>query len=108
MLNEWKLWDHMDAILSLGVTRWSIEILAGRERLDRRRLAARSASCPRSVAVGRLLRSVAGRHPQGRWHRLRRKLRYSTWWAHWDLVLGIAVTVAMAVLITGSAEIGLG
>ena len=101
LLAEWKLWDHMDAILSLGVTRLDDEILSGRERLadadwqlDRhqvRDLLLLAACYDRSLADTR----------KGRWHKLRRKLRFQTWWANWDLVLGISVTLIVAALVIG-------
>ena len=104
LLAEWKLWDHMDAILSLGVTRLDDEILTGRERLadadwklDRhqvRDLLLLAACYDRSLADTR----------KGRWHKLRRKLRFQTWWAHWDLALGIAVTLVVAALVIGLGD----
>ncbi len=104
MLAEWKLWDHMDAILSLGVTRLVDQILDGRERL-----AAADWMLDRHHARDLLL--LAACYDQsltdtrkGRWHRLRKKLRFSTWWAHWDMALGIGVTVAIFILIAALGD----
>ena len=98
MLAEWKLWDHMDAILSLGVTRLDDDIL-GRPRAALRRA---TGGCdrhqsPRSAAVGRLLRPIADRHARrAAGIACGASCAISTWWSHWDLALGIAVTVAIA------------
>ncbi len=108
LLADWKLWDHMDAILSLGVTGMVDRILEVKQP---------SAGSPtaegESVDPSRLDRHqsrdlllLAACYDQstaetikGRWHRLRRKLRFRTWLAHWDFALGIAVTAATLGLI---------
>ncbi len=99
MLAQWRLWDHMDAILTLGVTRLVDEILSGRESIraadwlldnhQARDLLLLAACYDQSLAETR----------KGRWHRLRRKLRFRTFMAQRDLALGIAVTLAIAVWI---------
>ncbi len=99
MLAEWRLWDHMDAILSIGVTRLVDAVLSGEEvvtnadwLLDRhqsRDLLLLAACYDQSLQETR----------KGRWHRLRRKLRYQTWWSHWDLALGWLVTAVLMLLV---------
>ena len=100
VLSEWKLWDHMDAILSLGVTQLVDAIVETRlhggkpdigpvdvKRLDRhqsRDLLLLAACYDQSSAET----------VKGRWHRLRRKLRFRTFTAQWPWVLGTAVTLA--------------
>ena len=106
-LEHWKLWDHMDAILALGVTQLADRILGVRhgspaatsdqqplplERLDRaqtRDLLLLAACYDQSTAEAR----------DRRWELLRRKLRFRTWMAYWDLGLGIVVTLAVLGLI---------
>lgn len=105
-LGEWKLWDHMDAILSLGVTKLVDNLLGdGRARqnnqvegpldpalLDRRLsrdLLLLAACYDQSL-------DEAARH---RWNRLRRKLRFHTWTARADMALGAVVTLAVAAVI---------
>jgi hypothetical protein len=100
MLAEWKLWDHMDAILSLGVTRLVDEILAGRELADADWLLDRH-QCRDLLLLAAVYDQSLTETRKGRWRRLRRKLRFRTWWSHWDMALGIAVTVALALLIIG-------
>src|SRR5579871_291116 len=101
-LESWRLWDHMDAILTLGVTRLVDIILdsasAGRPQsesveeakidalphLARRDLLLLAAFYDRSLGMPR----------KQRWNMLRRKLKYSTWLAAWECGLGWAVTIA--------------
>lgn len=104
VLAEWKLWDHMDAILSLGVTS-VVDRLLG-------------LSQPRGPAANELPSDAADRFDrfqrrdllllaacydnsptetfQSRWYRLRRRLRYFPWqnWA----IRGVGALVTVAVL----------
>ncbi len=97
VLEQWRLWDHIDAILSLAVTQLVDRILevkqarhpAARDETAAGRIARRRAG-PRRDAVGGLLRPVDGREPVSALARLRQKLRFSTWRSKWDLALGIA------------------
>jgi hypothetical protein len=105
VLSEWKLWDHMDAILSLGVTGLVDRIIGVRagqpgsdesplesQRLDRyqsRDLLLLAACYDQSTAET----------TKWRWGRLRRKLRFHTWKTLWQLAAGIAGTVAIPGLI---------
>jgi hypothetical protein len=103
VLAQWKLWDHMDAILSLGVTQLVDRILNGGgpakpssvdvgpvdvRKLDRhqaRDLLLLAACYDRSTAEA----------PRRRWHRLRRRLRFHTWRARWPGALGFLGTLAV-------------
>jgi hypothetical protein len=102
VLSQWKLWDHMDAILSLGVTQLVDWILQSRqhsavtppeerlkiENLDR--LQARDL-----LLLAACYDQSASETFHGRWSRLRRRLRFWTTLAHWPLALGILVTLAV-------------
>ncbi|MFP6692932.1 MAG: hypothetical protein VB875_07935 [Pirellulales bacterium] len=107
-LAEWKLWDHMDSILSLAVTSLIDRVLdvkqpsgvAGTvhagdiDRLDRhqsRDLLLLAACYDHSMAETF----------QGRWHRLRRRLKFRTFLMHWPPAVGIAVTLLVAGVIVG-------
>jgi hypothetical protein len=101
LLDQWRLWDHIDAILSLGVTQLVDRILENRQA---RHAAARDDSLaidkldPAQVRDVMLLaacydQSTAENSFQ-RWSRLRKKLRFSTWRSKWDLAVGVLVTVA--------------
>jgi len=106
VLAEWKLWDHMDAILSLGVTRLVDGIFSEGEN------AARHSSLGR-LEIGLLdrlqardLLLLAACYDQStaeplakRWHRLRRKLKFRTWQTQWRLPLGILVAVVLLAVI---------
>jgi len=102
VLAEWKVWDHMDAILSLGVTSLVDRILEIKQpsgaagsipngevsKLDRhqaRDLLLLAACYDTSTAE-----TFAWR-----WRRLRRRLRFRTWRSQWDLGLGIVVTLTV-------------
>ena len=103
VLAEWKLWDHMDAILSLGVTSLVDRMLQvpqpggpaanqinesrlkSLDRQQKRDLLLLAACYDDSLAESAL----------ARWKRLRRKLGFFTWLNGWDLWLGLAVTVAV-------------
>ena len=117
VLAEWKLWDHMDAILSLGVTELVDRILDGGQangaagckisEVDVRRLD-RHQGRDLLLAAACYDQSTAETFPR-RWHRLRHKLRFWTIKAHWDFALGILITmavVALAVMLTTRAEWG--
>ena len=105
-LGQWRLWDHIDAILSLAVTQLVDRILevqqvrhpAARDeplridKLDRnqaRDLALLAAIYDQSMAE----------NPAVRWQRLRKKIRFSTWKSKWDLAVGGVVTVAAVELL---------
>ncbi|MFZ5832066.1 MAG: hypothetical protein ACOY3P_18435 [Planctomycetota bacterium] len=103
-LAQWRLWDHMDAILSLAVT-----------QLVDRALGVRSARHPAasdmplkldrlSAAERRDLLLLTACYDQStaenlgqRWGLVRRKLGVRIWRSYWDLALGVAVTIAVVV-----------
>ena len=100
-LQSWKLWDHMDTILSLATTRLAdtirnqgadpkddthgindaaLDALSGPQRRDLLLLAA-FYDHNRELA------------PLQRWSALRRNLRYPTWKSLWDRGVGVLVTL---------------
>jgi hypothetical protein len=102
-LAEWKLWDHMDAILSLGVTGLVDRILevkqpstpaVGEVSNDLVRRLDRHQARDLLILAACYDRSSAGTF-KGRWHKLRRKLRFWPLKAHLDLGLGIAAIIAL-------------
>jgi hypothetical protein len=106
-LGQWRLWDHIDAILSLGVTQLVDRIL---EVQHARHPAARDEPLPIENLEPNQVRDVAllaavydqstAEDPAVRWKRLRKKLRYSTWKSNWDIAAGTAVSVSAATLLT--------
>lgn len=101
---RWRLWDHMDAILSLGVTQLVNHVIRARRkdpsadaatrvetknlstltRVERRDLLLLAAFYDQSTTLP----------PKARWHRLKRKLRFECWPAQWDFGAAVLITVA--------------
>jgi hypothetical protein len=107
VLAEWKLWDHMDAILSLAVTSLVDRLLgvpnptgstANDVNADRLRTLDRQQKRDLLVLVACYDNSTV-ETVQARWERLRRKVRYATWLSWWDRVVGVIVTAAVAAVI---------
>jgi hypothetical protein len=107
VLAEWKLWDHMDAILSLGVTSLVDRLLsvphpsgsyANEINADRLRGLDRQQKRDLLVLVACYDNSTV-ETVQARWERLRSKIRFSTWRSWWDRVLGVLLTAAVAAAI---------
>ena len=107
VLTHWKLWDHMDAILSLAVTGLVDRILEVRQpsgpalgeittdevrRLDRHQ--ARDL-----LLLAACYDQSSAETFKGRWHRLRRRLRFRPWKTYWDFALGAGVTLSTLGLI---------
>ncbi len=116
-LASWQLWDHMDAILSLAVTKLVNQIL----RTDSDNDPANEITAEDVARINRaeardllLLALVYDQSTQGvisdRWENLRKTLRFNTWWLYWDLglawVWGIFATV-IAVLLVNKEQIEL-
>lgn len=107
VLDQWHLWDHMDAILSLGVTSLIDQLLEVKQpsgntlcRIDVGSLE----SLDRHQARDLLLlaacydQSTAATF-KGRWHRLRRKLKFWSLRSQWPLALGGITTLATTLLV---------
>ncbi len=99
-LQQWKLWDHMDAILTLATTRLA-NVLRGdasgdgahqitdQQVQDLTRLQKRDI-----LLLAAFYDHNRDLSPRLRWKALRRRLRFSTWKTWWDVLLGVAVTAA--------------
>ena len=105
-LGNWRLWDHMDAILSLGVTRLTREALDvdGRGQTEPSVTRDQLESLPRLKKRDLLLLAAFYNHsfdqpPKQRWNALRRKLRFPAWKSLWDVALGLLVTIATVALV---------
>ena len=103
MLREWKLWDHIDAILALGVT-----------SLVDRMLDVREPSGPSTNAIDTTLAGRLDEHQKrdllllaacydsslaqpfkSRWQQLRKRIGFRVWKGRWDFVLGCLVMLAV-------------
>ena len=107
VLANWKLWDHMDSILSLGVTGLADRILEVRQpslavhcELD----AATINKLDRHQARDLLL--LAACYDQstaetfkGRWGRLRQRLKFGVWKSYWPQALGWGWLAAFCLLL---------
>ncbi|MDR1957711.1 MAG: hypothetical protein LBQ54_01465 [Planctomycetaceae bacterium] len=105
VLSRWQLWDHIDAILSLGVTQIVDRILIPDEvdypaTADKTKVDARSLSHHKKRDL--LTLETFYDQPKGddlliRWKQLSRKIGFSTWkycgqvW--WPFLLGIVLTL---------------
>ncbi|MBL8826966.1 MAG: hypothetical protein JNM18_08245 [Planctomycetaceae bacterium] len=102
VLAEWRLWDHMDAILSLGVTQLVDAIVkpdkAGPvgaiepSKLDRNQ--ARDLLLLTALYDQSLAESF-----RQRWQRVRRAVRFYTWRSRWSAWLGVLLTIVTLGLI---------
>jgi hypothetical protein len=107
LLGDWKLWDHMDAILMLGVTGLVDRILESKHtndpptnELDGASLGALDRHQARDLLIlSACYDQSTAETSKGRWRRLRRKLRFHSWFAHWPLAVGIAGTLTVAGLL---------
>jgi hypothetical protein len=112
-LESWRLWDHMDAILTLAVTGVVDRIVnaTSSDTADEKIDPAKVQSLPRLQQRDLLLlsafydRSLSMPRNQ-RWNMLRRKLRFSVWRAEWGRALGIAVTAATIGALAYNKELG--
>ncbi|MGC1273431.1 MAG: hypothetical protein WBC44_06955 [Planctomycetaceae bacterium] len=100
-LRHWRLWDHMDAILSLAVTqlvRGILETGTTRESEPPRIAAEDLQKLDRNQKRDLLMLAAYYDHSYdqpryARWSDLRRKLGFATWWNNWDWYLALVVTV---------------
>ena len=100
VLSQWKLWDHMDAILSLSVTQLVDRLL----EMPARDVPTLSAAQARDLALLAACydQSTAEPFPK-RWRQLRQRIGYRRPAGLWPFSLGVVATVVMAVaLITSS------
>lgn len=108
VLGQWRLWDHMDAVLSLAVTQLVDRLLDVRQA---RHPAARDEPLDPSALDAAQRRDVLllaacydqslADSRQQRFGQLRRRLQFPVWKAWWDIGLGAAVSVAVLLLVGG-------
>ncbi len=107
VLANWKLWDHMDSILSLGVTGLVDRLLEVRQPSTSVICDVKPASVDKlDRHQARDLLILAACYDQstaetfkGRWHRLRQRLKFATWKAQWQLALGWSWFVGWVILL---------
>ena len=108
VLSEWKLWDHMDAILSLGVTGLVDRVLDTKQPKIRRptswprrmhRPRSTGTRCADLLILAACYDQSSAETGRGRCAACAGKLRYRAWPAQWDWALGFLVTLSTAGLI---------
>lgn len=100
-LSHWRLWDHMDAILSLAVTQLVDNILEEKTNGGPLPFEIQAAQLNQLTHAQRrdlLLLAAYYDHtlhapPVQRWNRLRRRLRFNNWMSWRDFGIGIGVTI---------------
>lgn len=103
VLAEFKLWDHMDAILALGVTSLVDRLLGVRNptgpsanNINPDRLRALDHQQKRDLLLlAANYDNSTGENILSRWSQLRRKLGFHTWQTWWDRTVGAAVSLAV-------------
>jgi hypothetical protein len=105
-LQQWRLWDHMDAILSLGVTNLVDGILETRAAQQTQNDIDPSAISKLDDYQCRDLLLLAACYDQstaetfkGRWQRLRKKLKFHPYRVPWDFGLAAAWSLLMVGLL---------
>jgi hypothetical protein len=98
-LGQWKLWDHMDAILTLSVTQLVTRLVGDATRLPR---LTRPQARDLALLAACYDQSTAESFPT-RWGRLRRRVGYRTVLTDWPRLLAAAATLAfvVAAIVTG-------
>ncbi len=93
-LKRWRLQDHMDAILALGVTQ-----LIDQLTHDRSDLSALSLDQRRDLLLlAALYDQSTGEPIERRWSRLRRRSGFRPLWSRRDLQIGVGITVFVIAL----------
>lgn len=100
-LTQWKLWDHMDAILSLGVTQLVDRMLGSATASPADPGGLPKAALDRAQARDLLLLAAcydqSTAEPRAdRWWKLRRRVRFRTWPSRWSMALGVVTTLLVA------------
>ena len=105
VLDAWRLWDHMDAILCLGVTELVDGILGTRSRQPHDEISQQAVDALDRTATRDLLllaacydQSTASNFTD-RWNDLRKHLHYSNLQVKWSLVLSIVSAVFSVLLV---------
>lgn len=104
VMQHWKLWDHMDAVLALGVTGLVDRILEVRQPSSAVQCEVKAADVDKlDRHQARDLLLLAACYDQStaepfqqRWNHLRQRLKFSTWRSAWPLALGIVWTLLIA------------
>jgi hypothetical protein len=103
-LARFRLWDHMDALLSIAVTRLVTDILEPRRTSEFDVTDEQLAKLSRPQRRDLLLLAAYYDHSLGvstgeRWAQLRSRLKFSNWKSYWDLALAATGTAVLAAIL---------
>jgi len=107
VLAQFKLWDHMDAVLSLAVTGLVDRVLDVKQPSQTVvcDIAANDVDALDQNQARDLL-ILAACYDQstaetfkGRWHRLRKRLKFQSWKSYWQLAVGWGCTALLVLLV---------
>ena len=111
VLKQWRLWDHIDAILGLSVTQLVDRLL---EVKAARHPAARDEPMPVDRLESAQVRDVmllAACYDQStsenvltRWHQLRKRLKFFHWFSLWDWAAGGGVTLLVLIVLIATGN----
>lgn len=105
VLEEWKLWDHMDGVLSIAVTDLIDQLLAPKSdprRIDRQAIRKLDAAQRRDLMMLAACYDDSTAAPHNdRWKRLSRKIGYPAWRASGWFLVGLLVTVGVLAALAG-------
>ncbi|MFI4848479.1 MAG: hypothetical protein ACIAZJ_05255 [Gimesia chilikensis] len=107
LLSHWRLWDHMDAILSLGVTQLIGEMIEPNNTEENNIRSVTKAQVNSLTHLEKrdlLLLAAFYDHSLDmpavqRWNRLRKRLKFSYWKTEWERSLGFLVTIVTVALV---------
>jgi hypothetical protein len=106
VLQNWKLWDHMDAILTLSITGLVDRILEVRQpsggvicKIEQSKVDQLDRHQARDLLVMTACYDQAtAENFKDRWNRLRKRLKFNTWKSYWQLAAGWTSMIGMIVL----------
>jgi len=93
-LGLWKLWDHMDAILSLAVTQC---VTALTDPSQRRTVKLTPPQARDLALLAACYDQSTGETFPARWRKLRRRVGYAAWLGVWPLAIGLFGSLVFAV-----------
>lgn len=109
-LQNWKLWDHMDAILTLATTKLA-DSIRGTSHGDTIQPISKESLNELSRMQKRDILLLAAFYDHNRdmshkrgWTMLRRKLGFFTWKTWWDILVGVVVTATVMGLVLWQSE----
>ncbi|RLT14106.1 MAG: hypothetical protein DWI25_05655 [Planctomycetota bacterium] len=106
VLGQWKLWDHIDAILSLAVTQLVTSLT---EPLSRSNVSVQkmTGSQARDICLlAACYDQSTGETFPARWKKLRRRVGYNAWLGLWPLLLGLLASLGMLAALTSGFSSG--